>query len=632
MKNYLILLFLLHSIPLLSQRHVSFKDDFDHSQHGWLESDGENSYSKIEDGHYIISHKRTTGGYVFHHNFPIIEEKDFYMEARLMQVSGVTNHGYGIIWGAKNGNNCYNFLISSTGYYEIGGFKEGKYFSIQKWEKVEVVRPQYQYNTIAVRKKGSQLTFIINDKEVHTAPAKAFMGTNFGFNLQNQMQVHIDYLKLEYNAREISLVKDALHGYRKENLGTHVNSSAVDKSPKISHDGRHLYFTRQDHPANTVFEKDDAWQSSVVHGSGIWGKAVNMGYPINNKGHNFVVSISPDNNTLLLGNTYHEDGTKDGSGLSITHKTRNGWEIPQTVEIDDYYNDNQYVNFCLAPNRKILFMAIERKDSYGDQDLYYSILKSNDTWTKPKNMGASLNTKKKEFSPFLAADGRTLYFASTGHAGYGSADIFVSKRIGNGWNQWTKPKNLGPEINTELWDGYFTVPASGDYAYLVSKENTLGYEDIFRIKIHEEPEIEETSRDETIKKHDPKHVEIPKVDPKIKKNKPTILPEPVVFVHGKVYDERTKKPLGANIFYEDLDTHKELGLASSDPVSGAYKIVLPYGQHYGFRAEAKDHLSINANINIKYHGEYIEIERDLYLAAFKVGQTIRINNVFFCTK
>ena len=131
-------------------------------------------------------------------------------------------------------------------------------------------------------------------------------------------------------------------------------------------------------------------------------------------------------------------------------------------------------------------MTIDDGFSYGDRDLYISFKKKDETWTKPLNMGSQLNTIDDEISPFLATDNKTLFFASEGHVGYGSSDIFMSKRLDDSWTKWSEPQNLGPEINGNDWDAYFTLSALGDYAYMVRGG------DIYKIKLAESIKPEPT--------------------------------------------------------------------------------------------------------------------------------------------
>ena len=126
------------------------------------------------------------------------------------------------------------------------------------------------------------------------------------------------------------------------------------------------------------------------------------------------MSISADENTLILMNTYKPDGSVLGSGISIANRTETGWEVPVKIEIEDYYNDGKYSSFCMSSSKNVLIMSIERKDSHGMNDLYVSFEKDGQ-FTAPLNMGSILNTSSTDVTPFLAADDRTLYFSTAGH-------------------------------------------------------------------------------------------------------------------------------------------------------------------------------------------------------------------------
>ena len=76
-------------------------------------------------------------------------------------------------------------------------------------------------------------------------------------------------------------------------------------------------------------------------------------------------------------------------------------------------------------------------------------------------------------------------------------------------------------------------------------------------------------------------------------------------------------------------TNKELGTAISDPATGAYSIVLPYGQRYSFMAQKEGYYAVTENVDVSSLTDYKEIVVDLYLNPIEKGQTIRLNNIFF---
>lgn len=384
----------------------------------------------------------------------------------------------------------------------------------------------------------------------------------------------------------------------KEHLGPNINTPYVEAKPVISSDGRTLYFTRQNSPENMGGRKDDGdiyfstWQNDQ------WSPAVNIGAPVNDAFTNGVTSVSPDGNTLLLINQYNTKGAAQ-NGASISRRTKTGWSFPEKINIEGHINKNPYADYFLANNGNILLMAIETNYSHGDQDLYVSFRKSGNDWTAPMNLGFVINTEKAEFSPFLAADDKTLYFASEGHPGYGGSDIFYTRRLDDTWQNWTTPKNLGKSINTTSWDAYYTIDAAGQYAYFVSNSGSeydisSNSKDIYRIALTTE-----------------------------------FKPDPVVLVSGRVFNERTKEPISADVIFETLPSGEEQGRAISNPVDGTYKIVLPRGSKYGFMASARGYVAVNENIDLTNIDRYEEIERDLYLVPIEVGATVKLNNIFF---
>jgi hypothetical protein len=272
-----------------------------------------------------------------------------------------------------------------------------------------------------------------------------------------------------------------------QNLGKKVNSEYQEIAPFITPDGKRLYFTRSKHPLNTENrDKQDIWFADLVNDS-LPNKAQNLGKPINTPQHNSCFPIN-SNEKLLLNNIYNTDGTLE-KGLSIAQMNKRGeWSQPKKVLIKDYYNRNTYSEFFLNGDEQYLLMTVERDEyeSLGFKDIYVSFKKADGSYSKPQNLGKTINTAASETSPFLHSDNRTLFFSTSGHLGYGSNDIFVSYRLDDTWTNWTEPQNLGPWINTPEWDAYFSVTASGEYIYFTSYKNSLGDSDIFRVKLNEE--------------------------------------------------------------------------------------------------------------------------------------------------
>jgi len=257
-----------------------------------------------------------------------------------------------------------------------------------------------------------------------------------------------------------------------EELSSNVNSNYAERLPIISPDGRTLYFARKYHPGNVPDQreksdyekyKDDIWVSRR-RSDGTWSRAKNIGAPLNDDSHNFVISVSADGKTLYLANKYRT--SKDG--VSYSKKMGSGWSKPKALKIPNMYNRSRFVGYHVNVKEDVLIMAVERSKTEGGRDLYVSFRKNGDDWTEPKNLGKTINTASEEASVFIAADNKTIYFSSMGHPGYGGFDVFMSRRLDDSWTKWTEPLNLGKSINTKGNDYNYTIPASGEYAYFSS--------------------------------------------------------------------------------------------------------------------------------------------------------------------
>jgi len=244
----------------------------------------------------------------------------------------------------------------------------------------------------------------------------------------------------------------------------------------------------------------------------------------------------------------------------------------------------------------LLFYMSEKKGGYNN-DLYVCFREPDGSWTEPKSLGKTINLPDyNEMTPYLASDGVTMYFSSNRPGGLGDNDIWMTRRLDKSWTKWSNPVNLGSPINTPEWDGFFTLDAGGEYAYLTTNKNSIGESDIVGVKLLEKEK-----------------------------------PNPVVLVSGNVYNLKTKQPISASLLYETLPDGVEAGNAVSNASDGAFKIVLPYDKNYSIRATADKFFAISENLQLDslVKAGYKEIHKDLYLVPIEIGQVVRLNNVFF---
>jgi outer membrane protein OmpA-like peptidoglycan-associated protein len=586
-KLFLLVLFILEINSLFSQVDTVYYDGFNDSRPTWKKDNDDNA-ARVENGNYIWQRKKA-GEWSTWWTIEGLNPEEFVIETRF-RIDG--NGSLGLIWGSKDIDNSNYFVISSAG--NAKSYVESRNNTSVIKENIPLPNYKSDYNILTISKKNNRITYLINGEPVHEDYFCGFFGENIGFSFQGISTYYIDYLLVKH---QINLIPGIKYNSMPENLGYNVNTRSSEICPIVTPDGQGLFFIRIEDPENTGGTDD---YSDIYYAkSGAdkkWQAAVNLKKPLNNSSTNSVNSVTPDGNTLFLLHTYNEDGTFKSGGLSISNKTGNTWEVPKDITVLDHYNLNDYNEFCMSNDKKIIIMAVEREQTYGEKDLYVSFNIDGPLWSVPLNLGPVVNSKNGEISPFLAADNTTLYFSSDGHPGYGNNDIFLTRRLDDSWTNWSKPENLGKPINTNDWDAYYSVPASGEYAYFVSAKSGYGNSDIFRIKL---PEMAR--------------------------------PNPVVLVKGKVLNQKTRLPLKAIINYFDLQDANTFGTAMSNPETGYYQITLPAGRLYGFLASSDKFISVNENVDLKDLGEYKELERDLYLVPIEIGEKVRLNNIFFAT-
>jgi OmpA-OmpF porin, OOP family len=405
-----------------------------------------------------------------------------------------------------------------------------------------------------------------------------------------------------------------------EDLGTSVNTEYNEISPIISPDGKTIYFSRVSHPQNTHGPKgsQDIWFSELKNDK--WTAARRLPSPLNKEDYNSLYSITPDGNTLLIKGAY-KNGTYETRGFSTSKKTARGWSAPNKLDIPGYtkLSKGQFDCGYLSTDGKVLVMSFSEKKNSKVDDMYVSFKQKDGSWTKPLNLGPEINTEDfTETTPFLAPDGVTLYFSSDRKGGQGSNDIYYSKRIDKTWKRWSRPVNLGPTINSDGYDAYYTISALGDFAYMVSFKGAEGKGDIVRFNLQPKPSPADSTQEAPI-------AVVPPADP-------------VVMISGKVIDAKTGKPVEATIIYENLADGEEVGTATTNPTTGEYKIVLPYGHKYSWRAVAPDFIAEGENIDLTDTTDsgkgkaFKEIaNKSLKLIPIEEGQIVRLNNIFFAT-
>jgi outer membrane protein OmpA-like peptidoglycan-associated protein len=413
---------------------------------------------------------------------------------------------------------------------------------------------------------------------------------------------------------KINLATNIPPDLEKVNLGANINSRYGEVAPNVSPDGKFLYFTRLNHPENFK-DKDnkinetsqDVWVSKLLKNES-WDMATNIGEPINNPSNNAAVAISADGKSLFLLNVLLPNG-RSVNGLSKASRKNKKWEMPKQINMIDFQTLEVYdeklrikknnTEYAISPDEKYLISGLRRSESFGDRDLYVAFRIPDGSYSKPKNLGPIINSAGNEGSPFLAADNKTLYFNSNGHSGYGDADIYVTTRLDDTWTNWSEPVNLGPKINSPEWDGYITIPASGENAYFSSRKNSIGSDDIFKIKLF--PSIK------------PQLVSLYDFTFKDKFSGNTIKPE--ISFEAIAEDPKTDSVKAVTYSFDD-DTNE-------------FKTILSVGYKYIIKATLFDYGDFSVTLDLTKEKRYREVKAVYEMNPLGKGQKMVLNSLLF---
>lgn len=342
----------------------------------------------------------------------------------------------------------------------------------------------------------------------------------------------------------------------------------MDDSTKVNHWGEDVYYASLD---------SNQWSSPEL-----------LPPPINTIEDDFGSAFAGDGQTMV----YVRCRDKDGIGncdLYITQLVGTEWSEPQNmgnVVNSEEWDSQPTIN---SDGNRIIFTS-SRAGGYGGSDLYMTEKNHLGDWGIPQNLGSTVNTPLNDNSPYLAADGKTLYYATAGHPGLGGLDIFYCL-FDNG--KWSNPINLGAPLNSDKDDTNLSISASGTAYFSSSRLDGDNY-DIFQVEL---PDY--------------------------------LKPKPTVVIQGLVTNGKTADPVGALVVVEDITTGELIAVNKSNSASGEYLVVLPAGRNYSVSANSDGFFFYSENFEIPKDTSYQEITRDIALEPIEKGTKVVLNNIFF---
>ena len=437
-------------------------------------------------------------------------------------------------------------------------------------------------------------------KDGNYAPAKKYLtqftrGKGVNPKLITRANNQLDNINFALRAKENP------YPFSPINLGAAINSEHSEYFPSITVDEKTLLFTRRlPAPRSPVKFNEDFYIAYKENGE--WKKAQNMGPPINSEINEGAPSLAANGQLMIyaaceiFGNY---GGGKLGKGscdLFYSVKNDQVWTTP--INLGALINTNNWeTQPSFSADGKSLYFVKGRKGMQQMQDgnIFVTKLQTDGSWSKPTPLNGNINTKGNEESVLIHPDGKTLYFSSDGHIGMGGLDIFMSKLDDKG--EWGEAVNLGYPINTHKNENSLLVSPNGKIAIFASdRAGGFGELDLYQFDLPQ-----------------------------------NFAPNKVTYFSGKIYDSKSKKPLGTRFELVDLETGEVAVEAFSDNTTGNFLVTLPTGKNYALNSSKNGYMLYSENFSLIDYNEDKPFIQNVPLNPILSGEKIILKNIFFET-
>jgi outer membrane protein OmpA-like peptidoglycan-associated protein len=388
------------------------------------------------------------------------------------------------------------------------------------------------------------------------------------------------------------------------NLGPAVNSADPEYYPCVTADDATLIYTRRvKDPELKPWGMQEDFMVSQRDAGGAWQQSRPVP-TVNTRQYNEGAgTLSPDGRFIVFTKCATEDGSYGGSlqgagscDLFISRRIGDRWTPPENLGPPVNSRNWETQPSMASDGRTLYFIrGIQAQDGIKSMDIFVTGLQDDGTWSKPEKLGPSVNTAYQEESVQIHPDGRTLYFSSNGHPGFGGLDIYVSRRQDDG--AWGPALNLGYPINTGADENSLLVSANGEVAYFASdRPGGHGDLDLYSFALY-----------------------------------PEARPLAVSYIRGRVTDKTNGQPVEADVQLYDLSTGTLATGAYSDPRTGEFLVCIPAGRSYALNASAEGYLFFSQTYDVAAGTPKEPYTLNVPLSPLTAGSVIALRNIFFNT-
>lgn len=334
------------------------------------------------------------------------------------------------------------------------------------------------------------------------------------------------------------------------NIGSKINSEVDDYLPTISGDGLiMIYTTQQTYNPLGLSTGENIFMSKMINKQ--WTPGETFNNYLNTEHNEGMAKFASDERFMYFAGCTRSDSK---GGCDIYEMQLSNTNLVQVRPLDGNINSDGWDSQpSISCDGMVMYFSSSREGGYGGADIWRSFRSVDGSWSIAENLGPTINTPGDEESPFIAPDGVTLYFASTGHPGMGDGDIFMTRiqQVSDTDWKWLEPYNLGYPINSPFQEvGLFVKPDGKTAYYSSSRLEGSGGLDIYEFTL-------------------PEHFQ----------------PFDMVFIEGQVKDEFTQEPLKLTL--DVMRNGKKWEIQTDD--DGWYFMCLPTQKAYAFQVNNPDY-------------------------------------------
>ena len=233
-----------------------------------------------------------------------------------------------------------------------------------------------------------------------------------------------------------------------------VNTSLFEMNSMFSVSGNEFYYSIADPYQNYntivfVAKENEAWgKAEIVSFSGMYS--------------DFDPFINYEGTKLYFCSRRplkYSDNNRGDANIWYVEKNKKDWSNPKALgnEINSEY-DEYYISISKKGTK---YFSSTKPEGIGAWDIYFAI--EHNSESRVYNIGEPVNSKYREWDPFISADEDFIIFTSDRPGGFGGGDLYISYKQSKG--EWGNPINLGEKINTTDYEFCPFVSRNKEYLY-----------------------------------------------------------------------------------------------------------------------------------------------------------------------